>query len=372
MTVCSRDLRYKEMTMESMMKLPDDMFKQELLPYLTVDDIVKLDNACMNHKYRPQLLDKISGVILLGDQGTSITASIYKWLGMRRIYLINILIEKSNYSLTLSSIENDYMDQFRYTQHVFFRGPIRDNMAIDISRDITDHTLQSIADHCTGLQSLNLYGCREITDSGLITISIHCPELKSLAVVGCCHQITDASIISISIHCIGLQSLNLYECRQITDASIISISAHCTGLQSLKLAWIQQITDISIISISTYCSGLQSLDLEGCRQISDASIISISTYCSGLQSLDLEGCEQITDASIIPISENCTGLKRLLVPYTKITDASLIAIVKSCTGLKYLDAYDCDSLSSYKLCHEFFSISELRAILQSIYPSLPI
>ena len=80
------------------MKLPDDMFKQELLQYLTVDDIVKLDNACMNHKYRPQLLDKISGVILLGDQGTSITASLYKWLGMRRIYLINILIEKSNYS----------------------------------------------------------------------------------------------------------------------------------------------------------------------------------------------------------------------------------------------------------------------------------
>ena len=66
-TVYSRDLRYKEMMMESMMKLPDEMFKQEILQYLTVDDIVKLDNACMNHKYRPQLLDKIDGVILLGD-----------------------------------------------------------------------------------------------------------------------------------------------------------------------------------------------------------------------------------------------------------------------------------------------------------------
>ena len=53
--------------MESMMKLPDDMFKQELVPYLTVDDVVKLDNACMNHIYRLQLLDKINGVILPGD-----------------------------------------------------------------------------------------------------------------------------------------------------------------------------------------------------------------------------------------------------------------------------------------------------------------
>ena len=87
-TVYSRDLGHKEtMIMESMMKLPDDMFRLELLPYLTVHDIVKLDNACMNHKYRSQLLEKISGAILLGDDNNSMKASLFKWLGMRRIYL---------------------------------------------------------------------------------------------------------------------------------------------------------------------------------------------------------------------------------------------------------------------------------------------
>ena len=328
--------------MEWMMKLPDDMFKQELLPYLTVDDIVKLDNACINHQYRPQLLDKIGGVILPGDKNKSMKASLLKWLGMRRIYLINILIEQSDYSLTPSSIENDYVDQFRYTQHVDMRGRIR--YIFDISRDITDHTLQSIADHCTGLQSLSLISCRYITDTGLITISIHCPELKSLVVVGC-DQITDASIISMSTYCTGLQSLHLRQCSQITDASIISISTHCTGLQSLNLAWIQQITDVSIISISTYCTGLHSLVLEGCYQISDGSII--------------------------PISENCTRLEALCISETSITDASLIALAKNCTRLNYLDTYDCDSLSSSKLRYSCFkSVSELRAVLLSIYPSL--
>jgi hypothetical protein len=75
--------------MDIMMKLPDDMFRLELFPYLTVDDIVNLDNACMNHKYRPQLLDKISGVILIGDKDESITTSLFKWLGMRVTMLIN-------------------------------------------------------------------------------------------------------------------------------------------------------------------------------------------------------------------------------------------------------------------------------------------
>jgi len=293
-----------------MMKLPDDIFRQEILQYLTLDDIVNLDSASMNHEYRPQLMEKINGVILRGDQDISIKASLFKWLGMRRIYLIKMLFVVSDFNLTPSSIENDYVDQFRYTQHSVMRGPIRDDMAMFIishcpcllsmdigettfltTPEITYHTLQSIAEHCTGLESLSLSDCREITDSGVITISEHCTGLQTLNLQGC-HQITDASIISISTYCTGLQSLNLLECLQITDAGIISISTHCTGLQSINLG--------------------------GCYKITDVSIISISTHCTGLQSLNLEGCHQITDASIILISENCTGIKDLNIPYTKI------------------------------------------------------
>ena len=381
----SRDLRYKEMMMmESMMKLPDDMFRLELLPYLTVDDIVNLDNACMNHKYRPQLLAKIDGVILIGDKDKSMKASLFKWLGMRRIYLIEMQIQgsiiHSTPAMSIRKLKNDYVNQFRYTQYVVLRGPIKNNMSIFIishcpcllsmdiiddheqpSPQITDRTLHSIAEYCTGLQSLSLSCCQKMTDTGLITIFEHCPYLQSLKVVYCqqmtdaiiisistyciglkllnlgdCDQITDASIISISTHCTGLQSLHLGFCTQITDASIISISTHCTGLQSLNLSICQQISDASIISISTHCTGLLSLHLVGCRQITDASIMSISTYCTGLQSLDLTYCDQITYASIIPISENCTRLKRLNVSETVITDASLIAIAKNCTGLQLI------------------------------------
>jgi hypothetical protein len=92
------------MMMESLMKLPDDMFRQELLPYLTVQDIVNLDNACINHKYRPQLLDKVNGVILLGDKDKSMEASLFKWLRMRRIYLIKMLIMVPDLNLTPSRI----------------------------------------------------------------------------------------------------------------------------------------------------------------------------------------------------------------------------------------------------------------------------
>ena len=396
------------------MKLPDCMFRQELLPYLTVYDIVNLDNACMNHKYRTQLMEKINGVILIGDKVKPTKASLFKWLGMRRIYLIKVTIQMSNLNLYLSNIENYYVDQFRYTQHVFMIGPIDDDMAIfiishclcllsiDISvsggysssyPQVTDLTLQSIAEYCTGLQSLSLRYCKEITDAGVITISDHCPFLQSLN-LGRCQLITDASIISISIHCTGLQSLHLERCHKITDDSIISISTYCTELQSLNLEGCHHITDgciisisthciglqsvhlggshsvsdASIISISTHCTGLRSLDLWHCTQLSDASIISVSFHCTRLQSLNLRFCRHITDASIIPISENCTGLKRLDVSETAISDASLIAIAKNCTGLQSLDTNVCNGLSNDALCRSFKSVSELRAVLLSIQP----
>ena len=255
--------------MEALIKLPDDMFKQELLTYLTVDDIVRLVNACMNFEYRPKLLEKISGVILLGDKDKSMKASLFKWLGMRRIYLIEMQIHvsviHSTPAMSIRKLKNDYVNQFRYTQYVVLRGSIKDDMSIFIishcpcllsmdiiddheqpSPQITDHTLHSIADHCIGLQSLSLSSCQKITDTGLKTISEHCINLQSLKVVHC-QQMTDASIISISTYCTGLKLLNLGDCDQITHASIISISTHCTGLQSLSLNDCRGITDAGYV-----------------------------------------------------------------------------------------------------------------------------
>jgi len=114
---------------------------------------------------------KISGVILLGDKDKSFQASLFKWLGMRRIYLIKMNLGFEDDNSFSSCIENDYVDQFRYTRHVFMRGFIIDDMVIFIisycscllSIDISElrrssllypqveyHTLQSIVEHCSG------------------------------------------------------------------------------------------------------------------------------------------------------------------------------------------------------------------------------
>jgi len=175
--------------------------------------------------------------------------------------------------ISSSSIENDYADQFRYTQHVFFRGFIHDDIAIliishcqcllsiDISiskkcvfAKVTDQALQSITEHCTGLQSLSLNNCGELTDAGLIAIAEHY---------------------------LNLQSLKVSDCKYITDASIISISSYLTVLQTLKIASCGRLTDASIIVIAQNCSRLQNLQNYDCRLLTkflSCSFLSISEF----------------------------------------------------------------------------------------------
>jgi F-box and leucine-rich repeat protein GRR1 len=71
-----------------------------------------------------------------------------------------------------------------------------------------------------------------------------------------CDQITDTSIISISENCTGLQLLNLDDCDQITDISIIPISEKCTGLKELNV-WETNITDASLKALVKNCTELQ-------------------------------------------------------------------------------------------------------------------
>ena len=53
--------------MEHLNAIPDSVFRKNISQYLTLHDIVNLDNTCLNHEYRPVLLSKIEGMVLEAD-----------------------------------------------------------------------------------------------------------------------------------------------------------------------------------------------------------------------------------------------------------------------------------------------------------------
>ena len=320
--------------MTSLMNLPDDFFKQQLLQYLTVRDIARLDTACTSHQCRGGMLVKLTDVILVSDLHVSLTMPLFEWLGRRRIYLRHMRFETA-FTKFERIIEYQYLDQCKHATHLSF-GMLFNSCSIvlivklcgrlqsldlSFSSYVASCDRESIFQHCssTGLQALDLRHCYNISDSSVQSLSKCCTGLQSLD-LSRCSQLTDASILSLSQRVTGLQSLNLTMCWKITDASVASICYHCMTLETLILTACDQLTDASLFSISEqqqqHCGGrrlnhsMKTLNLARCVKITDEGIASVALNCSALQSLDAAACPLLTDASIKSIAQHCTQLHR--------------------------------------------------------------
>lgn len=331
--------------MNHLLSLPDDVFKQQVLQYLTLEEIRLLDNSFMSHKYRPQFLDKLSDIILLGNEIIEciLNKTILNWLYKRKIYL--------KYAKVSGEVlrDDDILDIyqiFRYCEFFVIYGVY----TIDLT--ITGKVIS----YCKLLKDLKLSFYKAVshheqykhvvdTSLNLNDILPHCLELHSLDLSGCT-RIRDIS--SITQYCTGLQKLNLSCFYYITDLIVISIAENCTKLISLNLNSCDNLSDESIVAISQYCKGLQLLELTQCYCITDKSIISISKNCLRLKSLSLNYCGLITDNSIISLAQHCFGLQSLEVAYCiNLTDDSIILLSKYCNDLQILDLAFCTNLSDY-------------------------
>lgn len=395
--------------MKLLLNIPDLLFKIELLKYLSVFDIVALDNAILNHSYRSKIMAKLENAIINGSLDIIATNPMLKWMRLRRLYLTHI-----RFSSKICFTE--YMDMINSNQLVraetinfeknsnvtdgIFTSIVQNcldlksviindcNRMSDVSiaslselaknlqslslqdNYLSDESLMSVAKNCNKLLKLSLIDCSLISDKSMIAVSEYCHALQTLFLHDC-DAITDYGLLAIAsscpelrhVHfklpplgdrvvaviaktCRNLQTFNVNNSKNITDKSISYLSSKCRDVNVLNLRECTKISDASILSVSRHCAGLQLLDVSNCWSITDASIISISEQCQMLYFLNLSGCNNITDASILSLSRNCNRLKSLEVSYCrKITDEGILSLIERCGQLQSLDIRSCKKLT---------------------------
>lgn len=276
---------------ESLIKLPDDMFKLQMLDFLTIHDIVALDNACTERKYRQRLLLKMQGTVLKGEPIKPMSCGLFEWLGCRGIYVM-LMRFQDNFPSLCMCIESNYQNQFQHLKLLNL------NYHIGLSRKfngpLTDELLHVLTSYCPTLQQIKLNDRRNLTDNGLRSIAENCRNLTTFSANGC---------------------------RNFTDDGVIYLSKLCTGLKKIHLGWLS-ITDNSIISLSEHCKDLVEWNVFGCVNLTDASVASIvkhhSTCC---EVLNLNYCSCLTDASVLTIASHCSVLTYLtLLHCNKVTE----------------------------------------------------
>lgn len=98
-------------------------------------------------------------------------------------------------------------------------GKAVDSVDLCSTTSVTDMMLETLADICPNIVSLDISGCRRVTDESVVYISRALSRsLKHLMLVGC-DNITDVSISSLADHASHLETLSLAGCSGVTEAS---------------------------------------------------------------------------------------------------------------------------------------------------------
>ena len=97
---------------------------------------------------------------------------------------------------------------------------------------LTDESIEAMAQNCTSLTTLSLWGCSNVTISGLVEVATHCISLKRLALFEM--FISDDVLTQLSLHCHRLNSLYLCHCvgGPVTEAGVLAVVEGCISLSS--------------------------------------------------------------------------------------------------------------------------------------------
>nr|XP_055049016.1 uncharacterized protein fbxl9 isoform X2 [Misgurnus anguillicaudatus] len=214
--------------------------------------------------------------------------------------------------------------------------------------NITDLSVQAIANYLPSLLMLRLAWCKEISDWGLLGMvepTKDCeakdkleykgpsftrtfgnmgffqppslpfqdkPQLVTNEDLGAFNEQERASLVALK----GLQELDLSACSKLTDISITQV-LRFPDLHRLSLSMLPEISDESLVSVAYHCRSLTSLSLNHCPQISDQGMARALPLLQRLQHLDLACCDAITNETISIIALHCDRLKTLDVSMCK-------------------------------------------------------
>lgn len=175
---------------------------------------------------------------------------------------------------------------------------------------VTDKSLQSIADGCPGLTTLAVASLGNVTDIGFAALAAGCPRLLAINMTKCT-EVTDKTLHALSEHCADLAFLSAISCRRITDQGLASL-VQCRGLRWAGFSGCVEISDAGVASLGAACHRLEQLFLGCCGSVTDLG--PIAQGCPALKALNLHLCNGITYDSMRQIKDCCSELEWIRLP----------------------------------------------------------
>jgi len=102
-------------------------------------------------------------------------------------------------------------------------------------------------------------------DEGVIAVATACNNLDTLIANEC--QLTNQSLEAIAQHCHNLHELDVSQSLGITDAGLRALAYGCPELRAVKMIFCGAITDAGVKALMDGCLSLFTVALDGCDNV---------------------------------------------------------------------------------------------------------
>ena len=313
--------------MNNLLCLPIDIFKHEFMEYLTIYDIVNLDNSLLNHELRYIYLNIIKGFVIVSIKYEN-NANYLEWIIKKEMYIRNILMYNTN-MLQSSSLFRNYNNSLKYVQNLHIDNSVhhrkfnRCEMLCGVyhHRSIFNKNCFGVCidskkyfvndNNRTALMSLQIYNCKWIDDSMVQELTLNCTNLSHVTIYNC-HLLTNNSMLNLITNKNNLQQFNIHYSRRTTDSIICDVLKNaCFTIKSLTIQACPLISDDTILFLKQYCNELKCLTIISSALITVTSIVTLLTNNETITSLGIINCKNIKHEEIITISNHCNSVTSL-------------------------------------------------------------
>lgn len=322
------------MSVRLLFDIPDDLFQALIFAFMTLLDIVTLDNAVLNHRDRVSILSKYEKMLWMQPINIDKYLDITRWMRSRGIIPVNLcifnkVVRTDDHTASLlmyctthlkrlkirNVVDCDESDKIFSHLSTFSLGlTCVDLYRVFLNNEIVEWMLRS----CKCLDSLTIQSCSLRNE---ITMVESCTALKVLSFCDT-STLTDRSFRSLIKCCPNLQSLNIQNCHQLTNEAWRLIGEHCPHLTSINLS-INVFYDFvgnyflpntgpedinaAVLDVVKRCLLLEQINLGGLR-IDEGTMKSIVTTSMSLRHLDLSDCPRVSDEVVRFIAEHSSRL----------------------------------------------------------------
>ena len=130
-----------------------------------------------------------------------------------------------------------------------------------------------------------------VEDGYVITLANKCPNLTHFTFKEC--LLSDKAVAYLAEHCPGLQYVNLNYCWRLSNAAVGALAAKCCGITHISLFYCTKLQDEAIKDLAIKCPGLTHVNVGGCFLLTDGAIGVLIDKCAKLQTLNVSHCWQM-------------------------------------------------------------------------------